>query len=138
MTFDVFVLILQASGETSPATAVLFFGCRKPDEDYIYEQDWAQLQSAGALQRFRVAFSRAQEVKVYVQHLMKEDARELAQLISAGAHVYVCGDGAAMAKDVHAALAEILRDELSMSDAEAAEELAGMTKAGRYVRDIWS
>jgi NADPH-ferrihemoprotein reductase len=55
-----------------------------------------------------------------------------------GAHVYVCGDGAAMAKDVHAALAGILRDQLGLSEGEAAQELAAMAKAGKYVRDIWS
>lgn len=117
---------------------MLYFGCRKPDEDYLYEQDWQQFTAAGVLQKLRVAFSRTQETKVYVQHLMREDASELAQLMNAGAHVYVCGDGAAMAKDVHAALCEILKSEKGLSDAQAAEELAAMTKSGRYVRDIWS
>lgn len=75
---------------------------------------------------------------MYVQHLMREDSAELAQLITAGAHVYVCGDGVAMAKDVHAALLDILQRESGMNDIQATEELAAMTKAGRYVRDIWS
>lgn len=74
----------------------------------------------------------------YVQHLLKEDAAEVAKLIASGAHVYVCGDGAAMAKDVHAALQVVLRDQMGMSEAQAAQELATMTKDGRYVRDIWS
>lgn len=77
-------------------------------------------------------------VQVYVQHLLKEDAGEVAKLIAGGAHVYVCGDGAAMAKDVHAALQAILKDKMGMSEAQAADELMAMTKQGRYVRDIWS
>ena len=40
----------------------------------------------------------------------------------------VCGDGAAMAKDVHAEL------ESSLS----AAALKAMKEEGRYVRDIWS
>jgi hypothetical protein len=131
-------LLLQAAGSTTPATAVLYFGCRKPDEDYLYEQDWEALADAGALQTLRVAFSRAQASKVYVQHLIKEDSRSIAKLIAGGAHVYVCGDGAAMAKDVHATLLTLLRDEMGLSEAQAAEELSAMAKAGRYVRDIWS
>jgi NADPH-ferrihemoprotein reductase len=117
---------------------VLYFGCRKADEDYLYEQDWAALAAAGALQSLRVAFSRAQASKVYVQHLIKEDSRSVAKLIVEGAHLYVCGDGAAMAKDVHATLLTLLRDEMGLSEAQAAEELSAMAKAGRYVRDIWS
>lgn len=77
-------------------------------------------------------------LQVYVQHLLKEDAAEVAKLIAGGAYVFVCGDGAAMAKDVHAALQTILRDQLGLSEAQAAQELAAMTKEGRYVRDIWS
>lgn len=117
---------------------MLYFGCRKEAEDYLYQDDWQALQEAGVLQSLRVAFSRAQEAKVYVQHLLKEDANNVAKVVAAGAHVYVCGDGAAMAKDVHAALVGVLRDELGMSEVQAAEELLAMAKAGRYVRDIWS
>jgi NADPH-ferrihemoprotein reductase len=117
---------------------VLYFGCRKPSEDYLYEQDWAALADAGALQTLRVAFSRAQASKVYVQHLIKEDSRSVAKLIAEGAHVYVCGDGASMAKDLHATLVALLRDAMGLSEVQAAEELTAMAKAGRYVRDIWS
>lgn len=73
-----------------------------------------------------------------MQHLLKEDAADVAKLIAGGAHIYVCGDGAAMAKDVHAALQAIMKDKLGMSEAQAADELMAMTKQGRYVRDIWS
>lgn len=48
----------------TPAPAVLYFGCRKPEEDYLYEQDWQELSEAGALTKLRVAFSRAQANKV--------------------------------------------------------------------------
>ena len=64
-----------------------------------------------------------------------------------GAHVYVCGDGMRMAKDVHAALAEALvegsrawaPDECArVADAGAAEALlAKMGKDGRYCKDVW-
>lgn len=74
-----------------------------------------------------------------MQYLMKQDSASLVDLITRkGAHVYVCGDGAAMMKDVHAALVELLKDYASMTDEAAVAELAAMTKQGRYARDIWS
>jgi len=78
--------------------------------------------------------------KVYVQHLMREDGRALAALIvGRGAHVYVCGDGAAMVKDVHAALVALLAEHggLAGGEREAEERLKGMAARGAYVRDVW-
>ena len=58
----------------------------------------------GTLSRFVCAFSRETSEKVYVQHKLKEHAKDIARLISEGAYIMVCGDGAHMAKDVHAVL----------------------------------
>jgi hypothetical protein len=53
-----------AQASLCAAPALLYFGCRKPDEDQLYESDFKQLQEAGALTKLRVAFSRAQQHKV--------------------------------------------------------------------------
>ena len=76
--------------------------------------------------------------QVYVQHLLREDAQELAPLIQAGAYVFVCGDGAAMVKDVHAALLSVLVQGGGMSEEGAAATLAAMVQDRRYIRDVWS
>jgi NADPH-ferrihemoprotein reductase len=55
---------LQAAQVNVPGQALLYFGCRKPEEDYLYEQDWQEFLEAGALSKLRVAFSRAQANKV--------------------------------------------------------------------------
>lgn len=66
-------------------------------------------------------------------------AEEVADLLRhKEAHVFVCGDGSQMAKDVHEALLKILETEDNLSPAEATSKLMAMTKAGRYIRDIWS
>ena len=54
----------QARKVNTPGQALLYFGCRKPEEDYLYEQDWQDFLEAGALSKLRVAFSRAQANKV--------------------------------------------------------------------------
>lgn len=74
-----------------------------------------------------------------MQHKMREHAAELAKLlVEQGGSVYVCGDGAAMAKDVHAALLDVLQAGAGLEPAAAAALLAEMVKSKRYVRDIWS
>ena len=121
--------------------AMLFFGCRKRDEDFLYDSDWDGFVADGTLSKFVCAFSRETSEKVYVQHKLREHIDDVAKLIANGAYIMVCGDGVGMAKDVHAALVEILVEKriFDVADAKAAEAtLAAFTKSGRYVRDIWS
>jgi NADPH-ferrihemoprotein reductase len=123
--------------------AHLFFGNRAPNVDFLYEDELAAYVARGVLTRLHTAFSRVEPGrKVYVQHRMQEVAPALADLIvNKGAYVYVCGDGAHMAKDVHSALVSVLREHGGAgvsSEADAAEMLVAMAKRGRYVRDIWS
>lgn len=83
--------------------------------------------------------SRLQAEKVYVQHIMREHGAALAPLLlQQGGSVFVCGDGASMARDVHSALADMLVEHGGLSTEDAAAELTRMATEKRYVRDIWS
>ena len=132
----------EAGGAASAAgPAWLFFGCRKAEEDYLYRSDLEGFAADGTITELITAFSREGAEKVYVQHKLAARAKEVAAMVTApGAHVFVCGDGAGMAKDVHAALCEALQAHAEgvPDSAAAAAALAAMTKEGRYVRDIWS
>lgn len=97
---------------------LLYYGCRRSDEDYLYRDELAQFHRDGSLTQLNVAFSREQAHKVrpwagrsrglggcgpalltgtlrpqvYVQHLLKRDKEHLWKLIhEGGAHIYVCG-----------------------------------------------
>ena len=86
------------------AESWLFFGCRRKDEDYLYEADFNAFVENKTLTRLVSAFSREDPSgkKVYVQHKLAEHEEKMRDLIlREKAYVFVCGDGAHMAKDVH-------------------------------------
>lgn len=115
----------------------LFYGDQHFLTDFLYQLDWQKWFKAGVLTRMDVAFSRDTDQKVYVQHRMLEQSRELYRWLEEGAHVYVCGDEKHMAHDVHAALAAILQQEGEMSADKAQAYLAEMQKQKRYQRDVY-
>ena len=130
----------EASGLQEIGETWLFYGCRNREIDFLYERDFTRLRDAKVLHRYETAFSREQEKKVYVQNKMEANKEALGDLIlRKGAFVFVCGDGAHMAKDVHQKLNDILcsTDE-EMTPSAADKYLQEMQKGGRYVRDIWS
>lgn len=59
----------------------LFFGCRNAEGDYLYQQEWQQLQRAGVLTGLHTAFSRDQTQKFYVTHLIRQQATLVWQLL---------------------------------------------------------
>lgn len=114
----------------------LFFGEWHKDKDFFYEEEWQSLESEGRL-RLSTAFSRDQSQKVYVQHKMLEQAEELYDWIQNGAYLYVCGNASHMAKDVEAALIDIIKAEGGKSDDEAHEFLKELRSSKRYLKDVY-
>jgi sulfite reductase (NADPH) flavoprotein alpha-component len=117
----------------------LFFGEQRQATDFLYGDELLEYQRKGKLHRLDLAFSRDQAHKIYVQHRMLEQARELWSWLQNGACFYVCGDARHMAKDVHQALIEIAQKQGGLS-AEAAAEYVNVTlmkTEKRYLRDVY-
>jgi len=115
----------------------LFFGDQRKDHDFLYANEWADYLKSGALTRLDLAFSRDQAEKIYVQDRMRENAAELWKWISEGAYFYVCGDAKRMAKDVDAALHQIVSEYGKMSPEAAIDWVKQFKKDGRYQRDVY-
>jgi sulfite reductase (NADPH) flavoprotein alpha-component len=113
----------------------LFFGDQQRACDFLYEEELTAMQSDGFL-RLDLAFSRDQAEKIYVQNQMLANAAELWKWLEEGAHFYVCGDAKRMARDVDAALHQIIQ-----SAGKSAEEAAGyvqqLKSSKRYQRDVY-
>lgn len=114
----------------------LFFGERTAAGEFFYEEFWKEAEALGKL-KLSLAFSRDQAHKVYVQHRMLEEARELFRWLEEGAYFYVCGDAHKMARDVENALLEIIRKEGALDEALAKEYLKRLRKENRYLRDVY-
>jgi sulfite reductase (NADPH) flavoprotein alpha-component len=115
----------------------LIFGEQRSQCDFFYQDEFASLQKEGVLTRFDTAFSRDQAYKVYVQHRLLENAKEIYAWLQEGAHFYVCGDESRMAKDVDLALHQIVEKEGGLSPEAAASYVEGLRKEKRYKRDVY-
>lgn len=115
----------------------LFFGEQREKEDFLYREEFEQLQKKGILTRFDTAFSRDQAQKIYVQHRMLENGAEIWKWLEEGAHFFVCGDASRMAKDVDAALLSIVEKHGCKSPEEAALYVEALKKEKRYKRDVY-
>ncbi len=115
----------------------LFFGNPHARSDFLYQLEWQEALKRGELHRLDLAFSRDQAHKVYVQDRLREHGAEVFAWIEGGAHLYVCGDATRMAKDVHAALLEIIATHGAKSAEDAADYLNDLQAQGRYARDVY-
>jgi len=133
--FRAFVQERQANGASGRNW--LFFGNPHFHTDFLYQTEWQEALRSGGLHRLDLAFSRDQEHKVYVQDRLLERAADLYDWIQSGAHIYVCGDARAMARDVHQALLGIARTEGGFDPEQAKAWLDELAAQGRYSRDVY-
>ena len=118
----------------------LVFGNPHFHSDFLYQIEWQAALKDGTLARLDLAFSRDGAAdargKTYVQHRLREHGAEVFAWLEGGAHLYVCG-ATAMARDVEAALREVIATHGSR-DGEAADAyLARLREQHRYARDVY-
>jgi sulfite reductase (NADPH) flavoprotein alpha-component len=115
----------------------LFFGHQRSNCDFFYEDEFKAMRASGHLTRLSLAWSRDGDEKIYVQHRMREVGRDLWAWLAEGAHVYVCGDANRMAKDVEAALVDIVAQHGARGADEAVRFVSDLKRQGRYQQDVY-
>jgi cytochrome P450/NADPH-cytochrome P450 reductase len=126
----------KAKGATL-GPAMLFFGCRHPDQDFIYADELKAFAAEG-IAELHVAFSRAEGPKTYVQDLIAAQKGQVWSLIEKGAITYVCGDGGKMEPGVKATLLAIYREQTGADEAAARRWIDDLGTGQRYVLDVWA
>jgi cytochrome P450/NADPH-cytochrome P450 reductase len=117
--------------------AMLFFGCRHPEQDYLYADELKKFAADGVTE-LHTAFSRADGPKTYVQHMVASQKDQVWNLIDKGAIVYVCGDGGKMEPDVKAALVSIYRERTGGDEGAGLRWIDDLGARNRYVLDVWA
>lgn len=116
---------------------LLFYGCRHPDGDFLYGDEWKALEEAGRLTLF-TAFSRVNKEKVYVQHRMREQRKLVWEWIHRrGAAVYVSGAAGGFPREVRRTIVDIVAEEGGMEAREAARYVRRMETGGRMIVECW-
>ena len=127
---------VRVAGGSTSGLNWLFFGDRHEESDFLYQDELQQWVDSGLL-KLTTAWSRDGDEKVYVQHRMVEHGKELFEALENGGYFYVCGDATYMAKDVEAALLEVIATCGAMSIDKASKYLDNLKKEKRYVRDVY-
>ncbi|KAF4550017.1 Cytochrome P450-like protein 65 [Elsinoe fawcettii] len=118
--------------------ALLFYGCRSPEEDDLYRSELDKWEAEGAVS-VRRAYSVDKEKSEGCKHVQEriwKDREEARELFKQGAGLYVCGSGR-VGKGVGDVIVEIRK--ASKGDAEEeAREWLNQIRGERYWADIFS
>ncbi|CAN9282081.1 unnamed protein product [Alternaria alternata] len=129
----------QAKAGQNVGKTILFFGCRKQSEDFMYADEWKQYQAdLGDKFEMYTAFSRDGPKKVYVQNKLEEAGEEVNKLLEQKAYFYVCGDAAHMAREVNTLLGKIISKYRNVSETKGEEIVKAMRASNQYQEDVWS
>ncbi|KAI5458944.1 hypothetical protein BGZ63DRAFT_361908 [Mariannaea sp. PMI_226] len=117
---------------------ILFFGCRRPEEDYLYNQELAETAaSLGDLLQIVTAFSRVEGMpKKYVQDCIGDMKRDVCDLLENGANLYICGR-ASMAREVGKVVEAAIKEQKSWTDGEARSWAEAAKKGNKWLEDVW-
>ena len=126
----------QLEEEGGAPRSWLIFGNPNQRRDFLYQPEWLTWRSSGLLERIDTAFSRDQADKRYVQHVVRQRARELSEWLEWGAHLYLCGS-LAMGRAVEEALKEGLQEVRGLSGSGVDDYLAELRREQRIKKDLY-
>ncbi len=133
--FRAFLQERQATG--AKGKNWLFFGSQHAHCNYFYQDELEKMKSDGFL-NLDCAWSRDSAEKSYVQHKMLNAGAEIWKWMDAeNGHFFVCGDARRMAKDVDAALRQIIEKHGGKTTDQTNEYVEKLKADKRYKRDVY-
>ena len=85
-------LLQELQATASEREVHLVFGEKHREQDYLYREQLQDWRSRGVLAGLHTAFSRDGAGKVYVQHVLQQQAARVQDMLARGGHLYLCGN----------------------------------------------
>ena len=126
---------IAKAGARKLGPAILFFGCRHPEKDFIYRDQLLEWQKQGVV-KVVSAFSKGDTGPRYVQDAIWEHRQEVAKMFVDGGKIYLCGSAARLGKSA----AEVCKKvwcEKNAKSMEEAEQWLQSVKTDRYISDVY-
>lgn len=115
---------------------VLFFGCRNKNKDYHCREDFERLSKENNLKVF-CAFSRDQDHKIYVQHLIRQQRELCWQLLKNNGSIYLAGSSKNMPDNVRDEFINLAREIGKMTKEQAETFVKHLEKSNQYQTETW-
>lgn len=118
---------------------VLYFGSRNRSNEYLYGEELEAYHADGLLTHLRLAFSRDQREKIYIQHKMTEDGNVLHKYLldnQLNGHFYLCGP-TWPAGDVKDAIVQSFMDGEDCAAVDANRIVNKLKEEERYVLEVY-
>ena len=118
--------------------AILFFGCRNPEKDYIYRSDLEEWEREGIVEVVP-CFSKpggGQRGK-HVPDALWDNRDRVWDMLQSGGRIYTCGSAARLGRSSADMIKRIYSEKTKRTELEADEWLDEIKSAGAYVRDVY-
>ncbi|KAF9981570.1 hypothetical protein BGZ75_007078, partial [Mortierella antarctica] len=118
---------------------ILYFGSRNRANEYLYGEELEAYHADGLLTHLRLAFSRDQKEKIYIQHKMNEDGSLLHKYMldsSLNGHFYLCGP-TWPAGDVKDAIVQSFMDGEACAAIDANRIVNKLKEEERYILEVY-
>lgn len=127
---------IKEAGVRKLGPAMLFFGCRNEEKDFIYRKELEGWERDGIVE-LKAAFSRPdQGTKKYVYEVLEENQDRAAELFESGGKIFLCGSAARLGQSTAESCKKIYMARAGKSQEEA-DEWLDKVKVDRYVSDVY-
>ena len=118
--------------------AILFFGIRHPEKDYLYREELQKLSEKGIVDIYLAPSRLDGQPKCYVQDLLWQKKEFVWELIKKDSIFYVCGEGSKMAPAVKDTMRRIYTSNTSCSNEDSIKWIEELVDKHLYREDVWS